>query len=98
MKVFFRLKDIDDIQVEMGWKGGHQKVQEHIICCNKEVIESMMNWGEDNGRKFWSDFKPEIIWETEPYYMITKCAIKLEMSEEMAVLFRLKFGDGDGNI
>lgn len=93
MKVFFRLKDIDDIQAEMGWKGGELAAQGYILDKNKNILTEINDWLQQQEHGSLMSLKPKLNWETDMYSFTTKCSVTFDMTEELAMLFKLRFGN-----
>lgn len=91
MRMTVRLKDIDDLSAEMGWKGGPRQVESYIIKDNEQLLGEISQWLMERGLVL-GKLSPELIWNRDVYRFETRTAIRFDLPDDIAALFTLKFG------
>ncbi len=90
MKVFYRFSSMDD---DFGWTN-HLNVQQamtaHIMKRQEDQIRELAKWLDSIGIKL-TDCKPDIQWTKSYERWEIDSGVKLELPDDVALLFKLKF-------
>ncbi len=93
MKVFYKLDPLDDLAwsyKEWDTHAHDRKMTMQIVSHNSDKLKEVREWFESLDID-WQKLKIEFIWNENIYLMITETALKMELPDELALMFQLRF-------
>lgn len=96
-RVLYRFKNVDDLDI-VDNNIRPNNITEYVMDINGPIITKFLEFGKEHGLSIQDlDPKIEVHKDYSNMWMNTMCGISLRMNEDLATVFRLKFGVGDYN-